>query len=153
MSVQKQQPINLEDCVVYFQQNKKRRKPRKGEVSRSAKSMIVSEFFFSLFSNLFGENRKVEKMFQTLGLIGGRGIELMQSCAMVPELKSRAALDHGDFSLKGSMIGVPSCSGTGVCSCVLPTQASSRGHVASLAQVPFPAASSSSSLHPVLHSS
>ena len=92
-------------------------------------------------------------MFQTLGLAGGRGIELMQSCAMVPELKSRAALEHGDFSLKGSMIGVPSCSGTGVCSCVLPTQAASRGHVASLAQVPFPAASSSPSIHPVFHSS
>ncbi len=95
-------------------------------------------FFYPLF--FFSVGNRKHNMFQTLGLVGGRGIELMQSCAMVPELKSRAALEHGDFSLKGSMIGVPSCSGTGVCSCVLPTQASSRGHVASLAQVLFPAA-------------
>ena len=58
----------------------------------------------------------------------------MQSCAMVPELKSRAAL-NGDISLSAARIGVPKCDGTGVCSCVLPTPPTMRGHVASLAQV------------------
>ena len=60
----------------------------------------------------------------------------MQSCAMVPELKSRAALERGDFSLKAAAIGVPSCNGQGVCSCVLPAgHAKMHGHVAALAQV------------------
>lgn len=59
----------------------------------------------------------------------------MQSCAMVPELKSRGALENGDYSLKAARIGVPSCTGTGVCSCVLPQPASMHGHIASLSQV------------------
>ena len=79
-------------------------------------------------------------MFEALGLLGTRGLhpsftELMQSCAMVPELKSRAALDSGDYSLKAARIGVPKCSGTGVCSCVLPTPPAMHGQVAALAQV------------------
>jgi hypothetical protein len=77
-------------------------------------------------------------MFEALGLLGTRGgfTELMQSCAMVPELKSRAALERGDFSLKAAAIGVPSCNGQGVCSCVLPARhAKMHGHVAALAQV------------------
>lgn len=77
-------------------------------------------------------------MFEALGLLGTRGgfTELMQSCAMVPELKSRAALERGDFSLKAAAIGVPSCNGQGVCSCVLPAgHAKMHGHVAALAQV------------------
>ena len=76
-------------------------------------------------------------MFEALGLLGARGsfTELMQSCAMVPELKSRAALDTGDYSLKAARIGVPKCSGTGVCSCVLPTPPAMHGQVAALAQV------------------
>jgi hypothetical protein len=79
-------------------------------------------------------------MFEALGLFGARGsfTELLQSCAMVPELKSRAALDNGDYSLKAARIGVPKCTGTGVCSCVLPTTAGKHGQVASLAQVSAP---------------
>ena len=81
-------------------------------------------------------------MFEALGLLGARGsfTELLQSCAMVPELKSRAALDNGDYSLKAARIGVPKCTGTGVCSCVLPTPAGKHGQVASLAQVSAPPA-------------
>ena len=81
-------------------------------------------------------------MFEALGLLGARGsfTELLQSCAMVPELKSRAALDNGDYSLKAARIGVPKCTGTGVCSCVLPTPAGKHGQVASLAQVSEPQA-------------
>lgn len=76
-------------------------------------------------------------MFEALGLLGGRGsfTELMQSCAMVPELKSRSALENGDYSLKAARIGVPSCTGTGVCSCVLPQQSAMQGQVAALSQV------------------
>jgi hypothetical protein len=74
-------------------------------------------------------------MFEQLGLLRQNLTELMQSCAMVPELKSRGALENGDYSLKAARIGVPSCTGTGVCSCVLPQPASMHGHIASLSQV------------------
>ena len=55
---------------------------------------------------------------------------------MVPELKSRSALERGDYSLKAARVGVPRCNGEGVCSCVLPQQHSKmQGQVAALSQV------------------
>ena len=70
-------------------------------------------------------------MFEALGFAVSRG----NTCAMVPELKSRNALEDGNYSLRAAKIGLPRCSGTGVCSCVLPTPPTIQGKVASLAQV------------------
>jgi len=72
-----------------------------------------------------------DRMFEALGFAVSRG----STCAMVPELKSRNALEDGNYSLRAAKIGVPRCSGTGVCSCVLPTPPTMQGKVASLAQV------------------
>jgi len=69
-------------------------------------------------------------MFEALGYAVSRS----NTCAMVPELKSRNALEDGDYSLKAARIGVPKCSGTGVCSCVLPTPPKMKGQIVSLAQ-------------------